>query len=107
MNPKQISFKQLQILRKIPSTLIVRTSMVLVSTIVHLFCLESLDLEVLYTFELEARSFATSMTQKLLTGKMSDALNALKDLEKYRMSLGETLSQWLETMEKYMLPDCL
>lgn len=107
VNPKQISFKQLQILRKIPSTLIVRTSMVLVSTIVHLFCLESLDLEVLYTFELEARSFATSMTQKLLTGKMSDALTALKDLEKYRMSLGETLSQWLETMEKYMLPDCL
>ena len=39
VNPKQISFKQLQILRKIPSTLIVRTSMVLVSTIVHLFCL--------------------------------------------------------------------
>ena len=47
------------------------------------------------------------MTQKLLTGKMSDALTALKDLEKYRMSLGETLrkGQWLETMEKYMLPD--
>lgn len=75
--------------------------MMLVSMIVHLFFLESLDLQVLYTFELEARSFATSMTQKLLTGKMSDALAALKDLETYRMSLGETLSQWLETMENF------
>lgn len=44
--------------------------------------------QVLYAFEMEARSFATSMTRQLVSGSMADAEAALKALEKYRLFLG-------------------
>lgn len=43
--------------------------------------------DVLYAFEMEARSFASSMTKQLLSGSMKDAEVALKALDAYRLSL--------------------
>lgn len=43
--------------------------------------------EVLYAFEMEARSFASSMTKQLLSGSMKDAEVALKALDACRLLL--------------------